>query len=201
MTKFGRVGVVDPSHPSFVADRASGAVVLGPFASRKKAKAARKPVGAILSKLDLVADAEVMLVPRDTFPAEAPTAPTTIPIAPPSTRPVTTEKKSTGTDERQRRLLGAPFDTGDLGGALRLQLQAALGSLERCVSGGDGSQRPTGVGGPGFGEQRVRQDRSSRRPLCLGGERQPRLNAAMRTDRHVRSVERRSSALLLVLGW
>lgn len=117
MTKFGRVGVVDPSHPSFVADRASGAVVLGPFASRKKAKAARKPVGAILSKLDLVADAEVMLVPRDTFPAEAPTAPTTIPIAPPSTRPVTTEKKSTGTDERANGDCSGPRSTRVISGA------------------------------------------------------------------------------------
>lgn len=117
LTKFGRVGVVDPSHPSFVADRASGAVVLGPFASRKKAKAARKPVGAILSKLDLVADAEVMLVPRDTFPAEAPTAPTTIPIAPPSTRPVTTEKKSTGTDERANGDCSGPRSTRVISGA------------------------------------------------------------------------------------
>ena len=111
------MGVVDASLPPFVADRASGAVVLGPFASRKKAKAARKPVGAILSKLDLVADAEVMLVPRDTFPAEAPTAPTTIPIAPPSTRPVTTEKKSTGTDERANGDCSGPRSTRVISGA------------------------------------------------------------------------------------
>ncbi len=117
LAKFGRVGVVDASLPPFVADRASGAVVLGPFASHKKAVAARKPVGAILSRLDLIADAEVMLVPRDTFPAEAPTAPTTIPVAPPSTRPATTKKESTSPDERANGDCSGPRSTRVISGA------------------------------------------------------------------------------------
>ncbi len=117
LTKFGRVGIVDASLPPFVADGASAAVVLGPFASHRKARAARKPVGEILAKLDLVSDAQMMLVPRSTFPAEAPTAVTTIPVAPPTTRaPATTEKKS-GTDERASGDCSGPRSTQVISGA------------------------------------------------------------------------------------
>ena len=117
LTKFGRVAVVDTSFPPFVADEGSAAVVLGPFASADKASAARKSVGEVLSKLDLVDDAEVMLVPRDIFPAEAPRVVTTIPIAPPTTRaPATTEKES-GTDERANGDCSGPRSTRVIRGA------------------------------------------------------------------------------------
>lgn len=112
LAKHGRVGVVDPSLPSFVIGGASTAIVLGPFGSEKQAQSARKPVGAALAKLDLADNADVMLVPWDTFPAAPPPPPppTTIPVAAPTTlppttaAPTTTKRSSTtapsGTDER-----------------------------------------------------------------------------------------------------
>lgn len=116
LAKFGTVGVVDSSMPPFVADGATAAVVLGPFENHKKAVAARKPVGAILAKLDLVADAEVIPVPWDTFPVDAPPTATTIPVAPPTTRaPATTEKKAT--DERASGDCSGPRSTQVIRGA------------------------------------------------------------------------------------
>ncbi|MCB1028617.1 MAG: trypsin-like peptidase domain-containing protein [Microthrixaceae bacterium] len=113
LAEHGRVGVVDGSLPVFVADGASAAVVLGPFGSLEKAEAAQSPVAKATAKLDLDGDAEVVLVPWTTFPAEAPAPPTTIPVAPPTTpapttkAPATTTKpttttKSTGTTTDER---------------------------------------------------------------------------------------------------
>ncbi|MEZ5381643.1 MAG: SH3 domain-containing protein [Microthrixaceae bacterium] len=112
MAKYGRVGVVDSALPSFVADGASAAVVLGPFSTYKQAEKASSVVATTTKKLDLDGDAKVVLVPWDTFPAEAPAPPTTIPVAPPTTAPPptappttkkatpTTKKTATTTDER-----------------------------------------------------------------------------------------------------
>lgn len=95
LAKHGRVGVVDPSMPSFVADGASAAVVLGPFGSLKKAEKAQPAVAKATTKLDLDGAAEVVLVPWDTFPAKPPPPPTTIPVAPPTTLPPTTKAPAT----------------------------------------------------------------------------------------------------------
>lgn len=103
LTKYGRVGLVDASMPSFVSGGASVAVALGPFGSEAQAKLAQPAVRQTLAKLDLDGEAELMLVPWSTFPDVKPAPPTTIRVAPAATAPPKTAappKTKTTTDER-----------------------------------------------------------------------------------------------------
>lgn len=103
LTKYGRVGLVDASMPSFVSGGASVAVALGPFGSEAQAKLAQPAVRQTLAKLDLDGEAELMLVPWSTFPDVRPAPPTTIRVAPAATAPPKTAappKTKTTTDER-----------------------------------------------------------------------------------------------------